>query len=404
MDTHAVATQRSTSRPDGGEHELTGALEMGYVAASRAEQLPRASTFSRRETSRWSSRPGWKFSNRCTRPPHQHRMTSPSEHSRDRVRSILEGHLAKVVSSDAATSVVQHVREAASGGSEAAHAQTASRRAGSGLARIEGAARGRSRRGQLAAILVETATQSIASTDEAQGIAEAAYDVLGSGTHRGSPASERGRNLLRQATVQDLGHIAKLEARAFLALATRSHPGWLHAVSEALGAVATGGWIWVVGACGAYLVRIEGSDRAVKLVLPTIAIVSFIAERPAKLFFAPRRPFGHLVHMMLLGQKPRGRTFPSGHAATSFAAAWALGSVWPRRRPAFLGLATLVSLSRVYLGAHDPGEILAGTVLGLGLAELLRRPIEHLLTPVDLPMRPRESETAGDEPDEAAQS
>ena len=31
---------------------------------------------------------------------------------------------------------------------------------------------------------------------------------------------------------------------------------------------------------------------------------------------------------------------------------WALGSVWPQRRAAFLGLATLVSLSRVYLGAH----------------------------------------------------
>jgi undecaprenyl-diphosphatase len=107
--------------------------------------------------------------------------------------------------------------------------------------------------------------------------------------------------------------------------------------------------------------------------------------------------------MMLLGQKPRGRTFPSGHAATSFAGAWALGSVWPRRRPVFLGLATLVSLSRVYLGAHDPGEILAGTVLRIGVAELLRRPIEHLLAQVDLPMPPRGSNTTGDEPDEAAQ-
>jgi membrane-associated phospholipid phosphatase len=63
--------------------------------------------------------------------------------------------------------------------------------------------------------------------------------------------------------------------------------------------------------------------------------------------------------------------------------------VWPRRRPVFLGLAALVSLSRVYLGAHDPGEILAGTALGVALAELLRRPLDRLLSQIELPhMRP----------------
>ncbi len=88
---------------------------------------------------------------------------------------------------------------------------------------------------------------------------------------------------------------------------------------------------------------------------------------------------------MLLGGKPRRRSFPSGHAATSFRGAWILGSVWPERRPMLLGLAALVSLSRVYLGAHDPGEILAGGVLGVVLAESLRRPAERLLEHVDLP-------------------
>ena len=330
-------------------------------------------------------------------------MTSPSERSRDHVRRVLEAHLAKVVSQEVATSVVQQALEASSGASEAGQARTASRAPGSGVARIESAARGRSTRGRLPAILVETATQSIASTDEARAIAEAAYDVLGSGTHHSPPASERGRTLLRQATIHRVGQSAKLEANAFLALSSLPHPAWLHALGEAVGTLATGGWIWVVGAVGAYLLRLEGSDRAVKLVVPTVAIVAFIAERPAKVFFAQQRPFGHVLHMMLLGQKPRGRTFPSGHAATSFAGAWALGSVWPRRRPVFLGLATLVSLSRVYLGAHDPGEILAGTVLGVGLAELLRRPIQHVLAEVDLPMGMRRWETAADEPDEAAQ-
>lgn len=330
-------------------------------------------------------------------------MTSPDERSRDRVRRILENHLARVASSESATKIVQHTHEVSRGVSEAAQAHTASRAPGTGVARIETAARRPSTRDRLPAILVETATQSMASTQEAHAIAEAAYDVLGSGTHRISPVSGRGRTLLRQAAAHSVGQTGKLEARAFLALSTLPHPGWLHATCEAVGALATGGWIWVIGGLGAYLLRVEGSDRALKLVAPTIAVVSVIAERPAKAFFAPRRPFEHLVNMMLLGQKPRGRSFPSGHAATSFAGAWVLGSVWPDRRPVLLGVAALVSLTRVYLGAHDPGEILAGSALGVGLAELLRRPIERLVAPIDLPMRPRRPNKAGDQPDQAAQ-
>ena len=90
-------------------------------------------------------------------------------------------------------------------------------------------------------------------------------------------------------------------------------------------------------------------------------------------FARPRRPFRHLVEFMLLGRKPRGRSFPSGHAAASFAGGWILGTVWPRHRPQFLGLATLVSLSRIYLGAHYPGDIASGAVVGVFLAELVRR-------------------------------
>ncbi|MGI9146967.1 MAG: phosphatase PAP2 family protein [Chloroflexota bacterium] len=311
-----------------------------------------------------------------------------TEQSRDQIRRILERHLAQLDSPEAATSVVQRTYASAKGASEAAQAHIASSAPGAGVATIERAARGPSTPGRLADVLVETATQGMASTKEAHAIAEAAYDVLGSGTHHIPPASRRGRALLRQATVHGVGQPAWLEARAFGGLSGLPHPVWLHAACETVGTLATGGWIWVLGVLGTYFLRVEGSERAVKLTLPTVAIVGFIAERPAKVFAAQRRPFAHLLHMMLLGQKPRGRTFPSGHAATSFAAAWELGSVWPSRRPVLLGAAALVSMSRVYLGAHDPGEIVAGTLLGVGLAELLRRPTERLLAQVDLPDPP----------------
>ena len=316
-------------------------------------------------------------------------MTTGSGQVRDRVRSILEQQLAAVDSPKVAAAIVQRTREATNRVSEADRAAAAKRAPGSALASIGGAGRARSVPVRVAAVLVETASQGVASTDGAAAVAEAAYDVLGSGTHRVPPAAERGRSLLRAAAMRGLAPLETLEARLFLALSGLPHPGWVHALCEGIGSLATGGWMWVIGTLGAYLLRVEGGDRALELVAPTIAITAFIAERPAKALFAPRRPFRHLVGVMLLGGKPRGRSFPSGHAATSFAGAWVLGSVWPRRRPVFLGLATLVSLSRVYLGAHDPGEILAGTVLGLALAELLRRPLERVLSHVDLPEPPQ---------------
>jgi len=133
---------------------------------------------------------------------------------------------------------------------------------------------------------------------------------------------------------------------------------------------------------------------------PPIAAVAFVSERPAKAFCARGRPFRHPVGIMLLGGKPRRRSFPSGHAATSFAGAWILGFVWPQRRPVFLGLAALVSLSRVYLGAHNPGEILAGTVLGISLAELLRRLLDRVLSRLEPPSMLRGAETYGPQENE----
>ena len=58
-------------------------------------------------------------------------------------------------------------------------------------------------------------------------------------------------------------------------------------------------------------------------------------------------------------------SFPSSHAITSFALAFAVIAVWPRARLAMIGYAFLIALSRLVLLAHHPSDVVAGALIGV---------------------------------------
>jgi membrane-associated phospholipid phosphatase len=68
---------------------------------------------------------------------------------------------------------------------------------------------------------------------------------------------------------------------------------------------------------------------------------------------------------------PHSPAMPSGHAATAFAGAVAVGLVHPRLRWPLLALAALVAVSRVWLGVHYLTDVLAGAALGAAVAVAL---------------------------------
>jgi undecaprenyl-diphosphatase len=66
--------------------------------------------------------------------------------------------------------------------------------------------------------------------------------------------------------------------------------------------------------------------------------------------------------------KPVDYSFPSTHAATSFFAAALLTYYHKRKRVFFFTLAFLVAFSRLYLGVHYVGDVVAGAIIGVLVA------------------------------------
>src|ERR1700682_4294190 len=55
-------------------------------------------------------------------------------------------------------------------------------------------------------------------------------------------------------------------------------------------------------------------------------------------------------------------SFPSGHAITAFALAFAVSVLWPRARGVMIVYAVAIVLSRLLLLAHHPSDVVAGTL------------------------------------------
>lgn len=95
------------------------------------------------------------------------------------------------------------------------------------------------------------------------------------------------------------------------------------------------------------------------------AVGSWVSRLGQNLFERPRPPLGH-VGITAIGHLPNTPGFPSGHATVSFAAASTLARLQHSKRVAWAvrALAAAIAFSRVYLGVHYVGDVIAGALLG----------------------------------------
>lgn len=126
-----------------------------------------------------------------------------------------------------------------------------------------------------------------------------------------------------------------------------------------------GAVIWILISMGLLSSR---KTRKTALMCAVAMLVSLVINNLAlKNIVGRSRPYDMIQGLVPLVGKPMDYSFPSGHTASSFAAAWVLYRRLPKRFgiPALV-LAGLIGVSRLYVGVHYPTDVLAGLISGIG--------------------------------------
>ena len=98
--------------------------------------------------------------------------------------------------------------------------------------------------------------------------------------------------------------------------------------------------------------------------------VCWILSEALRLAFDRPRPFETLSQLSVLITPPSSSSFPSGHAAIGFAAAYAYARGIKYGALAYI-IAVPIAFSRIYNGVHYPSDVIAGAIFGTVVAVIV---------------------------------
>lgn len=179
-----------------------------------------------------------------------------------------------------------------------------------------------------------------------------------------------------------LNSLLSLDSSLFLAINQLPHPYVINVIAILLSAGS--GYIWYfLFALALLLIDRKKGIYALGGITLSSAFTYLIVNIILKPFFnRPRPDIAHegtvvvrsvvdsIVPINIIGTD---FAFPSGHSTMAFAGAYILSNYAPKQKWFWYIFATLVALSRVYLGKHFPIDILAGAFVGIGIGWLSHR-------------------------------
>ena len=116
----------------------------------------------------------------------------------------------------------------------------------------------------------------------------------------------------------------------------------------------------------ALLVKGGKTGRTVAILLiPLIVVSDQLSSHVIKPFVGRLRPCWTLSDVRLLVPCGTGLSFPASHAVNNFAAAGLFSHFYRKWTWTFMFYASLIALTRPYIGVHYPADIVAGALIGL---------------------------------------
>jgi undecaprenyl-diphosphatase len=168
-----------------------------------------------------------------------------------------------------------------------------------------------------------------------------------------------------------LGELDQIDQAVYRAIAATPSPS-LDLVLSRLSSAADHSKLWF--AIAGTLALTPGRPRRAAVVgAASIALASATANLVGKGLLRRARPdragmplpAGRMVRM------PGSTSFPSGHSASAFAFATAVGDELPLAWLPLHALAAAITYSRVHTGVHYPGDVVIGSVTGAGTAAMV---------------------------------
>jgi membrane-associated phospholipid phosphatase len=168
-------------------------------------------------------------------------------------------------------------------------------------------------------------------------------------------------SLLAVSLVWSVGQ--RVDVWAFLVFNLRgSRPAWLDWTMLGFTQIGSGAAALAIG-----LILFLAGDRLVAYEFILGSITLWMVVELVKALVRRSRPIFRVTQARIVGYRAIGRSFPSGHTSQAFfmatlmapyfhASAWVVFFLY--------AIALLVGITRMYVGAHYPRDVLAGAILG----------------------------------------